>query len=417
MRYIADLHIHSKYSRACSKNLDLEHNYQWALKKGIQILGTGDFTHPAWLSELKNKLEKAQPGLYKLKGTDEKVLFMLTTELSCIYKQGDKTRRIHICVMVPDFTTVDEIIKQLEKRGVNLKSDGRPIMGIPADELTKIIMTANRNSMVIPAHAWTPWFSVFGSKSGFDTLEECFKDQTKEIFAIETGLSSDPAMNRRLSMLDDITLISNSDAHSPANLGREANVFDIPKEELSFNEIRRILKERDKKRFLYTIEFFPEEGKYHHDGHRDCKINFTPAETKKNKGLCPVCKKPLVIGVLNRVDELADRKDYDEKNFIPYKHIVPLAEVMAESYGYGKNSKKVQEAYEDLITKAGSEFEILLDKPYEELEKFTPSEVVQGIKNIREGRVKPVAGYDGVYGVIKALKEGESIKEKQKKLL
>lgn len=428
MRYIADLHIHSKYSRACSKDLDLEHNRLWAMKKGIQILGTGDFTHPTWLAELKEKLVEEKPGLYKLKtpfvspliggkNKEDEVLFMLTTELSCIYKQGDKTRRIHICVFVPDFATVDTIVADLEKRGVNLKSDGRPIMGIPADELTKVVISANKDSMVIPAHAWTPWFSVFGSKSGFDTLEECFKDQSKEIFAIETGLSSDPPMNHRLSMLDNITLISNSDAHSPANLGREANAFEIPESELSFNEIRRILKIRDKKRFLYTIEFFPEEGKYHHDGHRECQVNFAPVETKKHHGLCPVCKKPLVIGVLNRVDELADRTRYDEKNFIPHKHIVPLPEIIAESYGYGKASKKVQQAYEEFIAKGGSEFEILLDKPYEELARFTIPEVVQGIQNVREGRVRPVAGYDGVYGVIKALKDGASLKDKQKTLL
>lgn len=415
MRYIADLHIHSKYSRACSKNLDLEHNREWAIKKGIQIVGTGDFTHPVWLSELKNKLEEARPGLFKLKGTDEEVLFMLTTEVSCIYKQGDKTRRIHLCIFVPDFKTVDKIIEELEKRNVNLRSDGRPIMGVHADEVTKIVMEANKNAMVIPAHVWTPWFSVFGSKSGFDTLEECFGNQAKEIFAIETGLSSDPNMNHRLSMLDNITLISNSDAHSPANLGREANVFEISKEELSFNEIRRILKEGDKERFLYTIEFFPEEGKYHHDGHINCKINFTPEETKKNNGLCPVCKKPLVIGVLNRVEELADRKSFKQEKFIPHKYIVPLAEILAEAYGYRKVSKKVQEIYEELVGKKGSEFEILLDMPYEELEKIVVPEVLEGIKNMREQNVKPVAGYDGVYGVIQTLKEGQSIKEQNKK--
>lgn len=413
MRYIADLHIHSKYSRACSKDLDLEHNRQWGIKKGIQIIGTGDFTHPAWLKELKQKLKETKPGLYKLKGTDDKVLFMITTELSCIYKQGDKVRRIHLCVFIPDFITADKIITELEKRKVNLRSDGRPIMGIPADELTKIVMSANKNSMVIPAHAWTPWFSVFGSKSGFDTLEECFKDQAKEIFAIETGLSSDPQMNRRLSMLDKITLISNSDAHSPANLGREANAFEIPEDELSFNEIRRILKEQDKKRFLYTIEFFPEEGKYHHDGHRDCNINFTPEESRKHNNTCPVCKKSLVIGVLNRVAELADRQaDFASNNFIPHKSIVPLPEIISEVAGVGKTSKKVKQLYEEMVSH-GSEFEILLDLPYESISSFASAEIVQAIKNARQGKVRSIAGYDGVYGVIKVLEKGQNLKEKQ----
>lgn len=433
MRYIADLHIHSKYSRACSKNLDLEHNDLWARKKGIQIVGTGDFTHPYWFKELQEKLEEEKPGLYKLKGARLRhslrqgsgsqegfgglTLFMITTELSCIYKQGDKVRRIHICVFVPDFKTVAKINSSLLKRGVNLSSDGRPIMGLHSDELTKIILDANPKCLVIPAHAWTPWFSVFGSNSGFDTLEECFKDQTKYIYAIETGLSSDPPMNWRLSALDNITLISNSDAHSSANLGREANVFEISEDKLSYDEIYRIIKEKDKKSFLYTIEFFPEEGKYHHDGHRNCNTNLSPTETKKHNGICPVCKKKLTIGVLNRVQELADRDEgFRSDDFIPYKSLVPLAEIMAETLGVGKNSKKVQTAYEDLISQGGSEFEILLDHPYDKLEKITNPEVVLAIKNVREGNVEPVAGYDGVYGVIRTLKEGQGFQEKQKTL-
>ena len=418
MRYIADLHIHSKYSRACSKDLDLEHNRAWALKKGINIVGTGDFTHPAWFKELSQKLEPAAPGLFKLEGSTDDVLFMITTELSCIYKQGDAVRRIHLCVFAPDLETVAKINTALEKRGVNLKSDGRPIMGVPSDELTKIILDANKDAMVIPAHAWTPWFAVFGSKSGFNSLEECFKDVTSEIFAIETGLSSDPAMNWRLSMLDDITLISNSDAHSPANLGREANVFDIPESELSFFEIRRILKEKDVKRFTHTIEFFPEEGKYHHDGHRDCGINFTPLESKKHKGICPICKKPLTIGVLNRVDALADRPTgFVPSKTVPYKSLVPLSEVIAESLDVGKHSKKVQALYEEMITKGGNEFDILLDKNYDEIETLATPEIAHAIRNVREGLVEPIAGYDGVYGVIKTLRKGQHIKEKQPRLL
>src|SRR3989338_8779435 len=319
MRYIADLHLHSKYSRACSKDLDLAGNSAWAKKKGIQIVGTGDFTHPFWFKELKEKLIEAKDGLYKLPGSDGKILFMITTEVSCIYSQGDQVRRLHICLFVPNLETVAKINTALEKRGVNLRADGRPIMGLSAEELTKIVIDANPDSLVIPAHAWTPWFSVFGSKSGFDSLAECFGEMTKYIYSIETGLSSDPPMNWRLSALDNITLISNSDAHSPANLGREANVFEIADADLSYAEIRRIIKEKD---------------------------------LKKHKNICPVCKKKLTIGVLNRVAELADRKPgYISDKFIPYKNLAPLPEILAECFGVGKNSKKVQTAYEDLIKK------------------------------------------------------------------
>lgn len=428
MRYIADLHIHSKFSRACSKDLDLEGNTLWAAKKGINILGTGDFTHPVWIKELKDKLVEEKQGLYKLKGTylrqsfgrqaDGEVLFMITTELSCIYKQGDKVRRIHLCVLIPDLQTADKIIVALERRGVNVRSDGRPIMGLHADELTKIILDANPDSMVIPAHIWTPWFSVFGSNSGFDTLEECFGDQTKYIYAVETGLSSDPSMNWQLSALDNITLISNSDAHSPRNLGREANVFEIDESDLSYNEIRRIIKEKDKAKFLYTIEFYPEEGKYHGDGHRVCSINLTPAETKKYKNICPVCKKKLTVGVLNRVNQLADRKfGTQPKNAIPYKNVVPLQEIIAESFGFGKQSKKVQAEYESLVSKGGTEFAVLLDIPYDELVKITLPEVALGIKNVREDKVEPIAGYDGVYGIVKVFNEGQLKKLNQKTLI
>ncbi|OGY48367.1 MAG: DNA helicase UvrD [Candidatus Buchananbacteria bacterium RIFCSPHIGHO2_01_FULL_46_12] len=416
MRIIADLHIHSKYSRACSKDLDLEHISQWAKWKGIDIVACADWTHPAWLKELKQKLVEDRPGLYRLKADPTSVLFMLNTEVSCIYTQGGKCRRIHLCLFAPDFETIDKIIIELEKRKVNLKADGRPIMGLSAIEVVKIVLAANPASLVVPAHVWTPWFSVFGSYSGFDSLNECFGDQTKYIYAIETGLSSDPAMNWRLSALDKIALISNSDAHSPANLGREANVFEILEDELSFEEICRIIKEKDKKRFLYTIEFFPEEGKYHWDGHAKCEVQFSPAQTKKNNGLCPVCKKPLTVGVLNRVEKLAGRLESFKPNGVPYKSLVPLAEIIAEALDQGKNTKKVAAAYFDLIKKGGSEFKILLDLPLEELAKITLPEVAQGIKNVREGRVEISAGYDGVYGVVKVFKSNERKQMRQKSL-
>jgi len=416
MRYIADLHIHSKYSRACSKDLELPQIDKWAKIKGIQIVGTADWTHPFWLKHLKENLVEDKPGLFKLKAVEDSTLFMLTTEISCIYKQGDKVRRLHICIFVPDFKTIDKINEALLRKGVNLSSDGRPIMGLHADELAKIVFAANEKALVIPAHAWTPWFSVFGSYSGFDSLQDCFGDQAKYIYSIETGLSSDPPMNWRLSALDNITLVSNSDAHSPANLGREANVFEIPEDELSYDEIYRIIKEKDKKRFLYTIEFFPEEGKYHFDGHRSCEVQLSPTETKKTNGICPVCKKPLTIGVMNRVDQLADR-DVDYKlDSIGYKSLVPLPEIIAEVVGVGKNSKKVSGIYQDLIQKGGSEFEILLDLPIEKLEKMTEPEIVAGIKSVREGKVQISAGYDGVFGTVKVFKDGENMKPAQESL-
>jgi len=418
MRVIADIHLHSKYSRACSKQLDLEHNAEWATLKGINLLGTADFTHPQWLKELRSKLEPENQGLFRLKNSSVPVRFMLTTELSCIYSQGGKTRRIHLCVFSPSLETVAKINGALEKRQVNLKADGRPIMGLSAIDLTQLILEIDPTAMVVPAHAWTPWFSVFGSNSGFDSLEECFGPTTKEIFAIETGLSSDPPMNWRLSALDKITLISNSDAHSPANLGREANVFDLEESEITYDEIRRILKEKDSKKFKYTIEFFPHEGKYHYDGHRDCGIVFSPAETKKNRGICPKCKKPLTIGVDHRVDQLADRPiDQKGTNTIPFKSAVPLQEIIAEVYGVGKNSKKVQATFHEIIKKGGDEFTILLDSPPAEIEKIAGSDIATAIANIRAGRVYLQAGYDGVYGVVRAFPPGKKVGLQQEQLL
>jgi len=410
MRIVADLHIHSKYSRACSKELDLEHNYLWAKTKGLDIVGTGDFTHPVWFKELQEKLVEARPGLFQLRGTVGGALFMLTTELSCIYSQGGKTRRIHLCVLAPDFKTIEKINQELTKRGVNLKADGRPIMGLSAMALTELILTVNPQAMVIPAHAWTPWFSVFGSNSGFDSLLDCFGNMTKYIYAIETGLSSDPAMNWRLSALDNITLISNSDAHSSQNLGREANVFDLTDKQLSFSEICHVLKNKDKNKFLYTIEFFPQEGKYHWDGHRDCGVQLSPAQSKKLNGICPKCKRRLTIGVDNRVDRLADRPIDYKSDFIPFKSLVPLAEIIGEVMGVGAHSKKVTKVYQDIISQGGSEFKVLIDLSVDQLQKITQPEIAQAIINVRNGKVKISPGYDGVYGQVEV---GISLKLKQ----
>ncbi len=410
MRIITDLHLHSKYSRSCSRELTLENIAKWCEYKGIKVVGTADFIHPAWFKEIKSKLVEDQPGLFKLKDSASPTRFMLSSEISCIYSQGGKTRRIHICLLAPDVGSVEKIIENFNRRGLNLKSDGRPIIGLSAKELARIVWDINSEIMVIPAHAWTPWFAVFGSKSGFDSLEECFEELTPNIFAIETGLSSDPPMNWRLSALDRITLVSNSDAHSLANLGREANVFEISENNLSYGEIRRIIREKDKKKFLFTIEFFPEEGKYHADGHAACKFSCFPANSKKNANLCPKCGKPLVLGVLHRIDELADRLDVSAADQVPYRNIIPLQEIIAAAYEVGKNSKKVSAEYFNLVNKY-SEFEILLDLPESELEKLTNEDIAQKIILMREGKVIIEPGYDGIYGKVKIVKNKPKIKQ------
>src|SRR3990167_1528706 len=339
MKLIADFHIHSKYSRATSKEINISNLSQWAKWKGINLLGTGDFTHPLWFQELKNNLQPLGNGLYVNKNFPE-IKFILTTELSSIYTQGGKGRRIHNVIFAPSFATVEKINTKLTGIG-NLYSDGRPILGISARGLTKLILDIDQNCLIIPAHAWTPWFSVFGSASGFNSLEECFLDMTPNIFAIETGLSSDPEMNWRLSKLDSIALISCSDAHSLPNLGREATVFDIADNaDLSYTLIAQMLKSAKSGNYKsapsvlsYTIEFFPEEGKYNFDGHRVCNINLHPQESNKLNKICPVCQKTLTIGVMNRVEELANRPlDYQPENFPGSKHLVPLQEIIAASY-------------------------------------------------------------------------------------
>lgn len=416
MKIIADLHIHSKYSRACSKQLEPEIIEQWCRKKGVDIIATGDFTHPAWFSKLKNKLEPEGNGLYVLGGSDGRVKFFCATEISCIFSQGGRGRRLHILVFAPSLEVVAKINKELADRGCNLKSDGRPIIGLSARELAKLCFDISPECMIVPAHAWTPWFAVFGSKSGFDSLEECFGELTPKIYAIETGLSSDPPMNWRLSSLDNIALVSNSDAHSPRNIAREANVFDLDK--VSYASICRAIKTRDPKKFLYTIEFYPEEGMYHFDGHRACKVVFSPEETKKHKGICPQCKKNLTIGVLNRVDNLADRKmGAGGENKIPYKSLAGLDDVIAESLNIkGRGSKAVQGEYENLIRQGGSEFNILLHLSYQELLGITLPRIAEAIKRNRQGKVFIEPGYDGSYGVVKLFSDKEKEEVRQKNL-
>ncbi len=377
-------------------------------------MGTGDFTHPEWIKNLKEKLEPAEQGLFKLKNSKSGVRFILTSEISCIYSKNNLVRKIHVVLFAPSFEAVEKINCQLEKIG-NLRADGRPILGLDAKELAKIALDASKDCLVVPAHAWTPWFSVFGSKSGFDSIEECFEDYSKHIYAIETGLSSDPAMNWRLSKLDKITLISNSDAQSPKKIGREANDFDA---ELSYNGIVDAIKSKDPKNFLYTIEFFPEEGKYHYDGHRSCGVSFSPKESKKYNNLCPTCGRPLVIGVLNRVEELADRKEgFVPPDAIPYKNLIPLEDIVADAFGVSSVTKRVLQEYENLIKKYGNEFKILLDIPLQELEKATFPEIAEGIIKTREGKVSIVPGYDGVYGKISVFSEKKDSPSQNQKTL
>ncbi len=438
MQQVADLHIHSKYSRACSGELTLPNIDKTCRIKGIDIIATGDFTFPEWFSNIKNELEEISAkifspypypersrregeamggsGLYKLKSTeDDKIKFLLSTELALIYKDKDKVRRIHIMVHAPNIESVEELNKYLDKK-YNIRSDGRPILGMSAPELVKLCLSIHPKFIIYPAHIWTPWFAVFGSKSGFDSLEECFNDYTKDIYAYETGLSSDPEMNWRLSALDKLTLLSNSDAHSLLNIGREANVFEL--DEITYSEIYNAIKNKDTNKIKYTIEFYPEEGMYHYDGHRFCSIRFSPEETKKHKGICPVCKKPLTIGVMNRVEELADRPVGFKPEGVPgFRKLVGLDKIIAEALDIkSRSSQTVQTEYNNLISHIGAEMKILLNEPLENLSKITLPNIVQGIKRVREGKLIIEPGFDGQYGTVKIFSDEEKGKNNQQSL-
>jgi len=383
---------------------------RWAGMKGIDLLGTGDFTHPAYFAELKEKLEPTGRGLFRLKDKPPSVHFMLTAEVSNIFSAHGKTRRIHTVLFAPSFEVVEKINATLSGWG-KIASDGRPTFGFPVKQLAKMVLDISEECMVIPAHVWTPWFSIFGDKSGFDSIEEAFGEFTPHIRVIETGLSSDPAMNWRLSALDDITLVSNSDAHSPSRLGREVNIFDC---EMDYWLITEVLKTKDRSRFLKTVEFFPEEGKYHFDGHRACNVLFSPRETRDHNGICPQCGKPVTVGVMHRVEELADRPEgYKPDHGIPFVRMVPLQEIIAETMGIGKDTTGVMREYEKLVEKGESEFRILLDLSREELADFVPERILEGIIRVREGNLKIAPGYDGVFGDVKIFGEGGGEEEKQ----
>lgn len=407
MKHIVDLHAHSRYSRACSKNLIIPNIAKACEKKGISIVAMSDITHPRWLEHCEEELHETGEGIYELKNANSQVKFVCATEVACIYKQGNKVRRLHLLILCPSFKEVYELQKKLQSMGCNTTSDGRPILGLSGIELLKIIKDISPQNEMIPAHAWTPWFSVFGSKSGFDSLEECFGEMSSYIKAIETGLSSDPAMNSRISMLDDIALISNSDAHGLENFGREANVLEI--EKVSYQSLIETIYSNDPKKFLRTIEFYPEEGKYHLDGHADCKVAMMPEKTKKNGGRCPQCGKLVTVGVLARVETLADREVTKRK--IPHQYIVPLREILSESLGVGKSSKKVGVMYEKMINELGNEFEILLEITESDITQCSSPKIAEAIRRMREGKIKIAGGYDGVYGTVKIFAEEEKVNQ------
>lgn len=412
MKIIADLHIHSHYSRATSKSLNPENLFIWAKKKGISILGTGDFTHPGWIAELQEKLTEAEKGLYRIRPDLKKALktqlysscsspvrFVLSGEISCIYKKGGKTRKAHHLILMPDFESAKRLNRRLDKIG-NILSDGRPILGIDSRNLLELTLEADDRALFIPAHIWTPWFSLFGSKSGFDTIEECFEDLTGHIHALETGLSSDPPMNRLISKLDDFLLISNSDAHSPSKLGREANVLEI---DLDYDCLALALTKGTG--FHGTVEFFPQEGKYHLDGHRKCNIRCHPEETLRLKGICPVCGRPLTVGVLNRIFQLSDRRAPKiSKDFVS---LIPLAEVISELLNCGPATKKVQGVYEGLLNTLGPELNILLDLHLSDLEEAGGAALKEAIFRMRQNRIICKEGYDGEYGTIHLFDDSE----------
>lgn len=407
MFYIADLHTHSRYAQATSKYLGLETMYQWARVKGIDVIGTGDFTHPAWFSELKEKLEPDGNGFFRLKQPpaesalpglkvkDSDVRFCLSTEICSIYTYNGRVRKNHNLVYAPDFDTAAAINRTLS-RLTDLAADGRPTIGLSSRDLLELLLGISEKAYLVPAHAWTPWFSTLGSRGGYDSVEECFRDLTPHIFALETGLSSDPAMNRRWSKLDGFTMMSSSDAHSPQKLGREANLFDTA---LGYDAMFEAVKTQ--KGFLGTYEFFPEEGKYSYDGHRKCGISLAPAESIKHNNLCPHCGKLLTIGVFHRLELLADRAlPHQPEGAAGFHYTIPLPEILAELHKAGVDSKKVTAAFINAISVFGNEFTLLKQAPVADIHRYDPL-LAEAIRRMREGNVTRIAGSDGVYGAIK----------------
>jgi uncharacterized protein (TIGR00375 family) len=441
--YVADLHLHSKYSRAVSKDMVLPLMAMWAKRKGINILSTGDWTHPLWFREIKDQLAESQPGLFKLKIPDDKskgLLFLLSVEISSIYSQGGRGHRIHNLVFSPSFETAEKINKELVKRGANLSSDGRPIVGLSSIQLLELILSIDKEAMLIPCHAWTPWFSLYGSNSGFDSIDEAFGDYAKYIYAVETGLSSDPFMNWQIAELKNRSILSFSDAHSLMKMGREATVFVAKTtgkpQKITFSDIVSAIKKEASAKFKigYTIEFYPEEGKYHYNGHRNCQIVQTPKETKEKGVICPVCHRPLTVGVMDRVEELAESKDWFNKETVklnpngvkwildktgshpPFVKLVQLIQIIAESMSATVSSQKVVNVYNDICFKFGSELEVLLKTPAFEIRKNFGERLAEGIEKVRKGEIVILPGFDGQYGIVK-IWDDKKVTEKQTNLV
>lgn len=410
MKMIADLHIHSRFSMATSKEGTPENLDFWARKKGISLIGTGDFTHPVWREELKERLVSEGNGLYRLRDAyvkeesrkfpGEGTRFVVSGEISSIYKKNGKTRKVHNVILLPSLEAADAMAQRLEKIG-NIHSDGRPILGLDSHDLLEMMLDVCPEGILIPAHIWTPHFSVLGAKSGFDSVEECFEELAPYIHALETGLSSDPAMNWRISKLDRYQLVSNSDAHSPSKLGREANLLDI---DCSYEGLYRAIQTGEG--LEGTVEFFPEEGKYHFDGHRKCGVSLSPVEAERLGGICPVCGKKLTMGVDHRVEQLADRAEgFVKKDGKKYESLVPLPEVISACMGYSTASKKVQGCFEQMIQTLGTEFDILRNVPSEDIKSCAGERIAEGIENVRTGNVKRIPGYDGESGKIELFDE------------
>lgn len=423
MAYVADLHIHSRFSRACSSQLTVPNLAKWAKVKGVDLVGTGDFLHPLWQTELKLDLKDKNNGLFEYNGIN----FLLTSEISCIYSHRGKVRRVHLLICLPSWEGLAKLTQEFIRRKINIASDGRPITGLSAKQLTEIVWQVAPNALVIPCHIWTPWFSLYGSESGYDFLSECFEDLSDQIYAVETGLSSEPAMNWRIAELDNRSIVSFSDAHSLPNLGREATIF---KSGLSYDELADDLK---KQSLAGTIEFFPEEGKYHYSGHRNCQVVYSPDDLKQKGAVCPVCGKKLTIGVMQRVEDLATRKVKElklktEEGIVKseqfpkrpgFRMLVQLDQIIAESLGSTTASLKVKNEYDKMIVQIGPELWILTKASLDQIKATSGAKIAEGVQRVREGRLHIEPGYDNTYGVVKIWgnKDKEDRGSEQMKLL
>jgi uncharacterized protein (TIGR00375 family) len=420
MEFVTDLHLHSKYSRAVSKDMTLQNMSMWASKKGLDILSTSDWTHPLWFREITKELVEEEEGLFKAKGVkNSKTRFLLSVEVSSIYTQNGKVHRIHNLIFSPSIKTSELISKELVKRGCNLSSDGRPIIGLSSISLAELVFSIDEKAMIIPCHIWTPWFSLYGANSGFDTIEECFGEYSKYIYGVETGLSSDPYMNWQIKDLDNKSILSFSDAHSLPKMGREATVFKSINGKISYKEITDAIKQKSKNtEIFYTIEFYPEEGKYHYTGHRNCNFVQDTVQSKANGNICPVCKRPLTIGVMHRVEELAKTNKFSNEasklnpngvkwilnpktKHPPFVKLVPLNEIIAESLNSTVASNKVKEMFDNVCNEFGNEINVLLRTPIEDIRNKAGDRIAEGVEKVRSGNIVILPGFDGQYGIVK----------------